>query len=629
MTPKATVIQGDCVEVMRGMDAESVHAIVTDPPYGLSKPPDIAEVLGHWLKGDDAKAHEGKVGFMGAAWDGFVPGPATWREAYRVLKPGGYLLAFAGSRTFDLMGMSIRLAGFEIRDSQIWLYGSGFPKSHNVSKEIDKAAGAEREVVGYDASRARPNRLYESGAIGNIGGNGTVSDRTDNGATLTASATPEAAEWEGWGTALKPAQEPIIVARKPLIGTVVENVLQHGTGGLHIDACRVGADVVSTHSRGTNAAFPKRPTETTVEESGRTARQDGVEANPHVGRWPPNTLLSHVAPEVVGGCYVGGCQKIGTRTVKGDGHFPATRPAGSQTSGPSGHVGQDNLEESYTGEETVETWACVPGCPIPALDAQSGAAGAAAPASSPLGVGRHDHGIYQPAALGFRTDGEGSAFYGDKGGASRFFPQLNFDPEFDGPPFFYSAKTSRSEREAGCDNLPIRNLARSDGAQAAENAGADTYTGGSQGIGLNHVAKVRNNHPTCKNVALMRWLLRLVMPPGGVGLDPFLGSGTTGMAALYEGFDFIGIEQDENFVEIAKARIAWVEGGGKLKEKKPAKTRKPKAGDEKAAKPRKAKAATPAQVAPAVPAPEPARGLALDLTPAKGPSAFLARMRAP
>ena len=183
-----TIFLGDCRAGMRLMPENSVDSIVTDPPYGLSKQPNIREVLKHWLNGDDYEATGG--GFMGKAWDSFVPGPATWQEAYRILKPGGVAAVFAGSRTVDLMSMSLRLAGFEIFDMGHWLYGSGFPKSLNVSKHID--------------------------------------------------ARDEAKRWEGFGTALKPCHEPIIFARKPLDGTYANNVMTHGCGALNIDGCRNG-----------------------------------------------------------------------------------------------------------------------------------------------------------------------------------------------------------------------------------------------------------------------------------------------------------------------------------------------------------------------------------------------------
>jgi DNA modification methylase len=203
---------GDCLDVLRTMEAESVHAIVTDPPYGLA--------------------------FMGKRWDYDVPSVEIWAECLRVLKPGGHLLAFAGTRTQHRMACRIEDAGFEIRDMIAWVYGSGFPKSMDVSKAIDRVAGAEREVVG--SKLGQPG--YRSGPTGENDVYGAGLANGDAKCEVTAPATPEAQQWAGWGTALKPALEPITMARKPLAGTVAANVLEHGTGALNVDGCRVAAE---------------------------------------------------------------------------------------------------------------------------------------------------------------------------------------------------------------------------------------------------------------------------------------------------------------------------------------------------------------------------------------------------
>lgn len=200
-TDDVRLFEGDCIEVMRTLPDASVDSIVTDPPYGL--------------------------GFMGKQWDDLPPGLDFAVEALRVLKPGGHMLAFGGSRTWHRLAVAVEDAGFEIRDSIAWLYGSGFPKSLDVSKAIDKAAGAEREVVGLRDNKGRKS----------ADGWGMLQDAA--GDPLTAPATPDAELWQGWGTALKPAFEPVVVARKPLIGTVAANVLSHGTGALNIDASRI------------------------------------------------------------------------------------------------------------------------------------------------------------------------------------------------------------------------------------------------------------------------------------------------------------------------------------------------------------------------------------------------------
>ena len=251
------VEHGDCLDVMRGMADNSVDAVITDPPYGLS--------------------------FMGKRWDYDVPSIEVWAECLRVLKPGGHLLAFGGTRTYHRMAVAIEDAGFEIRDSIHWLYGSGFPKSLDVSKAIDKAAGAEREVVGVDADRAArlKNQMgaYESP-------NGWLAGKRS--ADITAPATDAARQWEGWGTALKPAHEPIVVARKPLAGTVAANVLSHGTGALNIDGCRV-----ATTDNLNGGVYAESGTERS--DGWEMHRgQAGAYAQP-TGRWPANIVLTHAA----------------------------------------------------------------------------------------------------------------------------------------------------------------------------------------------------------------------------------------------------------------------------------------------------------------------------------------------
>ena len=296
-----TIIHGDCLEELKKLDDNSVDAVVTDPPYGLSntKPKQVADVLAAWVTGETEAVPAKRGGFMGKDWDSFVPPPAVWAECLRVLKPGGHMAVFAGARTQDLMGLSIRLAGFEIRDTLGWIYGSGFPKSMDVSKAIDKAAGAEREVVGRTKTPFKVDAAAHRGTSLQGSVNGDFSKQVDeNGYRYTehtAPATSEAQRWDGWGTALKPAIEPIILARKPLVGTVANNVLAHGVGGLNIDACRVPST--------DKAKFPAGVVSDTEAVYGGgggmySDRPRPVDKNPS-GRFPANVLLDeHAAKEM-------------------------------------------------------------------------------------------------------------------------------------------------------------------------------------------------------------------------------------------------------------------------------------------------------------------------------------------
>jgi site-specific DNA-methyltransferase (adenine-specific) len=340
------LFKGDSRQVLPLMKDNSIDSIVCDPPYEL--------------------------GFMGKSWDstGIANDPKLWKEVLRVLKPGGHLLAFSGSRTYHRMAVAIEDAGFEIRDQIMWVYGSGFPKSHNISKGIDKAAGAEREVVGRNPNSrenaTKDNTLYESGTVG----------KTDY---ITTAATAAAKQWQGWGTALKPAHEPIVLARKPVEGTVVNNVLTYSVGGINIDGTRVGSE-------------------------GGSTRGD-----------KPST---HLSPS--------GAFNTGHDILKLDaGRFPANFI----------HDGSDEVNEL----------------------------------------------LGEPAR------------------------------------FFYCAKANKRDRNEG----------------------------------------VENNHPTVKPTDLMQYLCRLITPPNGTILDPFLGSGSTGKAAMYEGFNFVGIELTQEYLPIAKARIEF------------------------------------------------------------------------
>jgi hypothetical protein len=342
----------NCRKVLPMLADDSIDSIVCDPPYELTAGKKGG--TGEASLNLNSPAGRSRIstggGFMGQQWDatGVAFDPATWKECLRVLKPGGHLVAFGGTRTYHRMACAIEDAGFEVRDSLHWLYGSGFPKGLDVSKAIDKAAGAEREVVGkehrasgnavYDKRPSRPDGLYASDDY-----------------NLTAPATDEAKQWSGWNVALKPAHEPIILARKPLSEkTVAANVLKHGTGAMNVDACRVGsADklVRPFIQRDDNEVFGK----------GLGA---GVQEEPS-GRWPPNILLTHSAD-----CVPIGTQKVrnSSGSIKGDEPSAVTDAVYAERE--SGCPGRRTGDAD--GMETVEKWECAEDCPVAGMDGQSG-----------------------------------------------------------------------------------------------------------------------------------------------------------------------------------------------------------------------------------------------------------------
>ena len=436
------LIRGDCRDALAAFDDDSLDAVVTDPPYGLSKEPKIEDVLTHWLAGDDYE--HGGSGFMGKAWDSFVPGPSVWREVRRVLKPGGHALVFAGTRTADLMGIALRMAGFEVRDMLSWMYGQGFPKSQNVSKAADKQ--------GMDGSA-----------------------------------------WDGWGTALKPAFEPILLVRKPLRvdgkkATIVSNVLAHGTGALNIDGSRIsaggdklggGAESKTSSDQKGNEGWTRPWMDDPEAQEAHAARvRDNVVKAEALGRFPANVLLGHHDD----------CEQVGTHTEIVGGGAKMSKTGGATVEFGGGY----DRGDGFVGSEiSTPVWDCHEDCPVRLLDSQSG----------DLGVGR---------------GGLPSGSTGAIGGASRFF---------------YQAKASKAERKEG---LPEGSV---------------------------------NDHPTVKPVELMRYLVRLITPPGGTVLDPYVGSGTTGVAAVSDGFAFVGIDLDENdhyLRDIATHRIDHAGGHGFL-----------------------------------------------------------------
>jgi len=378
----ATLYCGDSNEVLEQLT--DIDSCVTDPPYGLS--------------------------FMGKSWDYDVPQKELWEKVFASLKNGSHLLSFFGSRTYHRGAIPIEDAGFEIRDQLMWIYGSGFPKSHNIGKAVDKLQGNEREVVERPKKDHRPNAdkvRAEDNKVGKFG-------MSDNKYTTKGNS-----EWEGWGTALKPAHEPIVMARKPIKGTVAENVLEHGTGGINIDECRVGNQTMINRPAGNKGG--------------------GNSYNLSVKGMPQDAS-----------------------STTSDGRFPANVM----------HDGSDVVQEIFANK---------------------------------------DH-------------------------------------------YFYCAKASKKDRDEGLEQLetPTENLQGLDtrGSTLIREDGTKTLV-----ERWKPNADRKNNHPTVKPTELMRYLCRLVTPKGGIVLDPFMGSGSTGKAAILEGFHFVGIELDPEYFEIACARI--------------------------------------------------------------------------
>ena len=416
MNRETKIINDDCRTALAALPDNSVDSIVTDPPYEL--------------------------GFMGKSWDstGIAYDVTVWQECLRVLKPGGHLLAFGGSRTYHRLAVAIEDAGFEIRDQIMWVYGSGFPKSLNISKAIDKAAGVE--------FNAKP-----ASGVGFMNNNDDGYNTTLNQLVQVGQSTAEAKEWDGWGTALKPAHEPIVMARKPLDGTVANNVLTHGTGGINIDASRVETTDNFDNVKDRTDMTGKL---TIHHEGGNLEALDKLKT---LGRFPAN-FIHDGSDEVLA-------------------LFPET---GKSTGGRIGKKQMSNVTN------------------VPAGQYEAGDPG-----------------------------------YGDSGSAARFF---------------YCAKANKKDRNEGLDGFE----AKRDADRIKDNgAGGDNPRNRSNTSKLNH-------HPTVKPTDLMRYLVRLVTPPNGTVLDPFTGSGSTGKAAVLEGFSFIGIEQSAEYVEIAKARIGWATG---------------------------------------------------------------------
>jgi DNA modification methylase len=584
---QASVIHGDCLAVMPTLDAESVDAIVCDPPYGLS--------------------------FMGKNWDHGIPGVAFWREALRVAKPGAHLVAFGGTRTSHRLVCAIEDAGWEIRDTLSWMYGSGFPKSLDVSKAMDKAAGVARETTGRVLS-VTGNRANGSSAL-RPSGLGAV-DAGPQAHVETLPATEAARQWAGWGTALKPAHEPVIVAQKPYTPQQLLAILAPTTKG---ELCRVGSyaetgtplygwlqtsgfwsiggllsstlDALSENASRftTETAFALTTDLRILKSSLSKITPDTITeaASPTSGAESSVWLAASISRSVLAKCErlgstTAGELAIGLRADEEDAPAASKSPAwepiilarkplagtvaqtvarygtgainvdacriGKMTdaeiarSGKSGGIwgSGPGIDWKRDGAPATGRWpanvvlshspecngTCDASCPVRLLDEQSGERPTGKPTAGTRG---------QSSATDYRHKARSLVGGGDTGGASRFF---------------YCAKSSRREREAGLEGMPQEVVSVWGGEE-------DDLSEGKKST-----VPRTNSHPTVKPLALMRWLCRLVTPPmtpdgkPGLILDPFAGSGSTGCAAALEGFRFLGIEQSEEYVAIAERRIA-------------------------------------------------------------------------
>lgn len=436
----AEVYEGDCAEVLADYPSDTFSAVITDPPYGLSEEPPVEDVLGSWLAGEDYQPACGAGGFMNASWDGFLPGPRVWREVLRVLKPGGFLLAFAGTRTRDYLGLALRLAGFRIEDSIEWLNAQGHPtRNRRAELAIEQEAQA-----------------------------GGVGERRRAHGMVPLAGHESAAAYRGRGTALKPAHESILVAKKPLAErNLARNLLEHDTGSLAIDACRIegplGDGVWGTSNETVSPA--RMLNSSPAMTSYRSDRHP-------LGRYPANVVLSCCDPE-----------------------------------------------------EDEEPCAA---CPVAELDRQSGVRKSGA---NPI---RRSSDKFRSVYGRFEGQRECEPARGESvGGASRFY---------------FCAKASPAEREEGLQELPEVPLRWSNGS---ENPGSFQSAGSRRAS--------RNPHPCIKPVDLMRWLLRLATPDGGRVLDPFAGSGTTGVAATSEGLCSVLVERECEYLPVIRARLAHAE----------------------------------------------------------------------
>lgn len=430
------LMNGDSFDLLKSIESSSVDSLITDPPAG--------------------------IGFMGKNWDHNRGGSKNWitwmtsvmSECLRVLKPGAHGLVWALPRTSHWTATALEDAGFEIRDVVTHIFGSGFPKSLDISKAIDKWAGGMSNQRG-----------------GNINSEATA---------LRGASTKEAKQWEGWGTALKPASEHWILVRKPTSEkTVTANVLKHGVGGINIDASRIG---FSSEADKLQTMVPVGKIDSGNINMARSGKRNEIFQPSSQGRFPANLILSH-NPD---------CVDVGVKKVKGSHGGGHSGKGDSMFAG--GRIDETNQHVSEDGTETISAFECTENCPVQELDRQSGVLKSGGFNEGQIVQARETH------AKGAEKERIKSARQPSTGGASRFF---------------YCAKPSKREKNEGCINI----------------------------------------HPTVKSLKLMGYLIKLVTPSKGTVLDPFMGSGSTGVSSIHNGFNFIGIEKENEYFEIAESRI--------------------------------------------------------------------------
>lgn len=496
---------GDCLEIMPTLDANSIDTIITDPPYGIS--------------------------MMGKNWDYGVPGVQFWIEALRVAKPGALLLAFGGTRTFHRLACAIEDAGWEIKDTIAWIHAQGYPKSLNISVAIDRKLGAQREIIGKyqrpDGSGERTNEASGTSMFG-VGGDQYI----------TAPSTPEAQLWSGWKSALKPAFEPIIVAMKPIDLNFANSALKWGVAGFNIDGSRIE----------TNGEFTGRQSNSIGNLQAEGWRTRTLNSNGHpAGRYPAN-VIHDGSDEVISLFPATNKNSSAARFFKqcsiteedlcnaNIAELNLNQPSELDDFAQRDVATLDNQEENATPTESSPAMPDYTGTYKECIQHQNHALCVENQESTDIIPTITNHSKLSGFASPVTTK------------------SIPATEKIERSRFLYCAKASTAERNAGCEALEDKVGGMSNGAQIH----GEGYDKG-QDIGLNRVIARKNHHLTVKPIALMRYLCRLTATPitGSIILDPFMGSGSTGCAAMLEGRDFIGIEQSAEYVEIAKARIAY------------------------------------------------------------------------